>query len=70
MNLFRKPSTANAIAAFNKAIDELDAVVALENATVESLDAEIAAKVNAQAAAKDRASEADKIAKRIRKLVA
>ncbi|MER9605344.1 hypothetical protein [Mesorhizobium sp. M0243] len=66
----RAPSTSKAIAGFNKAIAELDAVVEHHNVKAELLDAQIAVKVAAQAAAKEAAAEADKIAKRIRKLVA
>lgn len=66
----RSPSTAKAVAGFNKAIAELEAVVDHHNAKADKLDAQIAVKVAAQAVAKDAAAEADKIAKRIRKLVA
>jgi hypothetical protein len=66
----RTPSTAKAVAGFNKAITELEAVVAHHNVKAELLDAQIAVKVAAQVAAKEAAADADKIAKRIRKLVA
>jgi glutamate mutase epsilon subunit len=66
----RTPSTAKAVAGFNKAITELEAVIEHHNFKADVIDAEIAIKVAAQAAAKEAAAEADKIAKRIRKLVA
>ncbi|KAA3452708.1 hypothetical protein C7I87_00580 [Mesorhizobium sp. SARCC-RB16n] len=66
----RTPSTAKAVAGFNKAITELEAVIEHHNVKAELIDAEIAIKVAAQVAAKEAAAEADKIAKRIRKLVA
>ncbi|TPI67583.1 hypothetical protein FJ420_01865 [Mesorhizobium sp. B3-1-3] len=66
----RTPSTSKALAGFNKAIAQLDAVVAHHNVKAELLDAEIAVKVAAQTAARDAAAEADKVAKRIRKIVA
>ncbi|MER9560970.1 hypothetical protein [Mesorhizobium sp. M0571] len=71
INFFKRaPSTANAVAVFNKAIAELDAVVEHHNLKAELLDAEIAVKVAAQTVAKEAAADADKIAKRVRKLVA
>lgn len=66
----RTPSTSKAIAGFNKAIAELDAVVEHHNVKAELLDAQIAVKVAAQAAAKEAAADAERIAKRIRKFVA
>ena len=69
MKVFRKPSTEHALSIFQKAVDELDAVVATETAQAETLDAQIAALIEQQTAAKERATEADKAAKRVRKLV-
>ncbi|MER9195244.1 hypothetical protein NKI13_18375 [Mesorhizobium australicum] len=68
--IVRTPTTAKAVAGFNKAIAELEAVIDHHNVKADLIDAEIAIKVAAQTAAKDAAAEADKIAKRIRKLVA
>lgn len=69
-HLLRKPSTSHALSVFQKAVDELDAVVTNENAEATALDAKIAGLIEQQTAAKERAAEADKAAKRIRKLVA
>ncbi|MER8385230.1 hypothetical protein NKH14_06860 [Mesorhizobium sp. M1380] len=66
----RTPSTAKAVAGFNKAITELEAVIEHHNFKAELLDAEIALKVTAQTVAKEAAADAERIAKRIRKFVA
>ncbi|PBB68166.1 hypothetical protein CK228_13740 [Mesorhizobium sp. WSM4312] len=66
----RAPSTSKALAGFHKAIAQLDAVVEHHNLKADRLDAQIAVKVAEQTAAKDAAAEADKVAKRIRKIVA
>lgn len=64
-----RPSTAHAMSLFTNALTELDAVIANENAEVDRLDNQIAALVDEQSAAKERVSEADRAAKRVRKLV-
>jgi hypothetical protein len=66
----RSPSTEKAIAGFTKALDVLEAVVAHETKVVEKHDAEIAAKIEQQNAAKERLDRAAKISKRFTTLVA
>lgn len=65
----RKPSTDNAVAGFTKALDELNAVVEMEQSDIDAIDAEVAALYDDKKDAVARRDRASSIAAKFKDLI-